>query len=78
VEESIGLICGVLEGKSSSGVEAAARTVVVMNAAAALMAVGRAQTLEQAAGLAVESIDSGRALEKLESLATLSQKLAAR
>ena len=78
VEESIGLICGVLEGKRSSRVEAAARTVVVMNAAAALMAGGQAQTLEQAAGLAAESIDSGRALEKLESLATLSQKLAAR
>jgi anthranilate phosphoribosyltransferase len=77
VEESIGLIYGVLEGKSSSDVEAAARTVVVMNAAAALMAVGHAQTLEQAAGLAVESIDSGNALEKLESLAALSQKLGA-
>jgi len=77
VEESIGLIRGVLEGKNSSDVEMAARTVVVMNAAAALMAVGRAQSLEQGAGLAAESIDNGKALEKLESLAALSQKLGA-
>ena len=75
VEESIGLIQGVLEGRNSGGVEQAARTVVVMNAAA-LLAVGRAKTLEQAALLAADSIDSGKALDKLETLAAMSQMLA--
>ncbi|MBT3943063.1 MAG: anthranilate phosphoribosyltransferase [Chloroflexi bacterium] len=75
VEESIGLIRGVLEGKNSSNVEQAARTVVVMNTAAALVAVGQADTLQQGAEQAAESIESGRALAKLEALAALSQEL---
>jgi anthranilate phosphoribosyltransferase len=44
--------------------------------AAALLAVGRAKTLEQAALLAADSIDSGKALDKLETLAAMSQMLA--
>lgn len=76
IEESIGLVRGVLEGKNGSDVQQAARTVVVMNAAAALVAVEKVETLEEGAELAVESIDSGNALAKLEALAQLSQELA--
>lgn len=77
VEESIGIIRGVLEGKNSSDAEQSARTVVIINAAAALVAVGRAETLKQGAEQAAESIDSGKALGKLDALAELSQKLGA-
>ncbi|MDP6822271.1 MAG: anthranilate phosphoribosyltransferase [Dehalococcoidia bacterium] len=75
IEESIGLVRGVLEGRNSSDAEQAARTVVLMNAAAALVAVGQADSFEQGAAQATESIDSGKALGKLESLASLSQEL---
>jgi anthranilate phosphoribosyltransferase len=42
------------------------RDIVVANAAAALVAAGRAQDLREGATRAAESIDSGRASEKLE------------
>lgn len=42
------------------------RDIVVANAAVALVAAGRAQEFRQGASLAAESIDSGRAKEKLE------------
>ena len=80
MEDSVALIRGVLAGRGSggdAGIERSARTVVVMNAAAALVAAGRAETFEEGARLAIESIDSGSALEKLESLAELSQRLGA-
>jgi anthranilate phosphoribosyltransferase len=44
----------------------AARDVVVLNAAAALVVAGRARDLRQAAALAAEAIDSGRAAAVLE------------
>ena len=44
------------------------RDVVLMNAAAALVASGKAEHLKAGAGLASESIDSGRAAEKLDAL----------
>jgi anthranilate phosphoribosyltransferase len=75
VEESVGIIRAVLEGKNSSDVERSARTVVIMNAAAALLAMGGATTLEAGAQQAAESVDSGKALGKLDALAALSQKL---
>ncbi len=77
IEESVGLIRGVLEGRNTTDIERSARTVVVMNAAAALVAVGRAKTFEEGARQAIESIDNGNSLKKLESLAELSQKLGA-
>ena len=46
----------------------AARTLVLMNAAAALFVGGKAASLKDAARLAVVSLESGKALEKLESL----------
>ncbi len=44
------------------------RDVVLVNAAAALFVAGRAQTLQEGVALSAESIDSGRAKEKLDRL----------
>jgi anthranilate phosphoribosyltransferase len=61
------LIRDVLFGKKS-----ARRDVVLLNAAAALVAAGRADHLRDAVPLAAKAIDSGAALEKLQSLAAFS------
>ena len=53
------------------------RDVVVLNAAAALLAAGKAADLAEGVTLARESIDSGRALAALDALAAVSQRLAA-
>jgi anthranilate phosphoribosyltransferase len=52
-----------------TGTSGAQRDIVLVNAAAALMAAGKADTELQALRLAAESIDSARAYEKLEALA---------
>ena len=54
--------------KILSGHKDAKRDVVVINAAAALVAAGRAQSLESGLDMAEESIDSGAAMDKLDSL----------
>jgi anthranilate phosphoribosyltransferase len=59
------LIREVLAGKKS-----ARRDVVVLNAAAALVAAGRADHLRESIPLAAHSIDSGAALAKLQALVT--------
>jgi anthranilate phosphoribosyltransferase len=51
------------------------RDIVLLNAAAALVAVDRVANLKGGISTAQESIDSGRALEKLESLISVSQSL---
>jgi anthranilate phosphoribosyltransferase len=51
-----------------SGAKGPARDIVLVNAAAALIAAGLAQTPAQAMRLAAESIDSGAARNKLEQL----------
>lgn len=48
------------------------RDIVVLNAAAAIVAGGKADSLEVGLALAMESIDSGRALAKLEGLKLMS------
>jgi anthranilate phosphoribosyltransferase len=53
------------------------RDIVVVNAAAALVAGGRARDFKEGAQQAAHSIDSGAALRKLHALAELSQRLAA-
>lgn len=63
------LIRSVLAGKKS-----ARRDVVILNAAAALVAAGRAQRLSDAVPLAVNAIDSGAAEAKLEALADFSHR----
>jgi anthranilate phosphoribosyltransferase len=52
------------------------RDVVLMNAAAALTAGGKARDLPDGVGLAAQAIDSGAARERLDALVRLSQKLA--
>jgi anthranilate phosphoribosyltransferase len=55
------------------GEKGALRNIVVMNAAAALIAANVTANLKNAALLAEEAIDSGRAREKLDGLVELSQ-----
>jgi anthranilate phosphoribosyltransferase len=64
--ENAQLIRAILQDREETF--AAARDLVVMNAAAALHIAGLASDLRQAASLARESIDSGRAASKLEAL----------
>lgn len=52
----------------------ARRNVVAINAAAALVAVGKADTLENGVALAYEIIDSGKAIEKLEELVDFTRR----
>jgi anthranilate phosphoribosyltransferase len=65
--ENARLIRAILQGRAEENF-AAARDLVVINAAAALHIAGLASDLRQAASLARESIDSGRAESKLEAL----------
>ncbi len=58
------IIFDVLENKGTD----AARSLVLMNAAAAIFVGGKAENLRQAAELAMKSLKSGKALEKLEKL----------
>jgi anthranilate phosphoribosyltransferase len=48
------------------------RDIVLLNAAAALLVAGKAQSLRDGVALAAEAIDSGRAARVLEALITLS------
>src|SRR5579863_9293473 len=58
--------------KVLSGEKSARRDVVVLNAAAALVAAGRAEHIGSALPVAVRSIDSGAAAEKLQALVRFS------
>jgi len=62
-EENATIIREVLSGKQSPR-----RDVVLLNAAAALVAAGRAQSIEEALPIAKKSIDSGAALATLNAL----------
>ena len=66
-EENAGALKAVLDGELG-----AFRDVVIMNAGAALMVAGKASLTADAAGLARESIDSGRARAALERLVEVS------
>ena len=57
-----------------SGEKSAKRDVVLLNAAAALVAAGRIDTIGDGLPLAKSSIDSGKAAEKLEALVEFTQK----
>ena len=59
----------VLDGKSG-----AFRDIVVLNAAAALIVAGKAETLAQGAAAAAEAIDGGAARERLGKLAAISNE----
>jgi anthranilate phosphoribosyltransferase len=65
--ENAGIVRRILTGEKS-----ARRDVVLLNAAAALVAAGRAEHISGAVPLAEKSIDSGAAAGKLEKLVTFS------
>ncbi|MFZ0321240.1 MAG: anthranilate phosphoribosyltransferase [Candidatus Sulfotelmatobacter sp.] len=67
--ENAAIVREVLSGKKSPR-----RDVVLLNAAAALVAAGRADHLANAVPLAVQAIDSGAAAGKLEALARFTTK----
>ncbi len=54
-----------------AGEKSAYRDAVLLNAAAALLVAGRAASLPEGAEMAAESIDSGKAREKIEALARI-------
>jgi len=62
--ENAAIIRAILSGERS-----AKRDVVLLNAAAALVAAGRADGIAEGLPMAKQSIDSGKAAEKLEALA---------
>ena len=64
------IILEVLQGKRSG----TARSLVLINAAAALLIGGKVKTLEQAVQLANKSLDDGKAFEKLENLIELTNR----
>jgi anthranilate phosphoribosyltransferase len=68
VEENARILLDILEGKESGP----RREVAVLNAAAAIYVGGGAETLAQALEPARDSLDSGKALIKLEALRKLS------
>ncbi len=66
-EENAEILLSVLRGEAGPR-----RDVVLFNAAAAIVAGGLAEDLPAGVGVAGEAIDSGRAMEKLEGLKTVS------
>ena len=69
-EASAKIVHSVLGGE-----EGAARDVVLLNSAAALLAGGLADTLRQGIDAAAQSIDGGSAKERMEAFVALSQSL---
>ncbi len=53
------------------------RDWVLVNTSAALVAAGRAEGFREGVAMAAEAIDSGRARQKLESLAAFTRKCSA-
>ena len=74
-QESKAMILDVLNGKHDTEKSAAARDIVLMNAGAAIYVSGQAESLQAGIHKAAEVIDSGAALEKLNQLITLSNKV---
>ena len=70
-EENARIIRAILDGEAGPK-----RDIVLMNAAAALVAGGKARELKEGVGLAAHSIDSGAARRTLEALVDLSRRLA--
>ena len=66
------ILRGVLDGKDMGP----KRDVVLLNAGAAMMAAGLSRSIADGIGVARDSIDSGRALKKLDDLIEISQSQA--
>lgn len=69
-EANAGILRGVLSGMLRGG----ARDVCLLNAAAGIVAGGGAEDFAEAVGMARDSLDSGRALKKLETLVEFSNQ----
>ena len=67
-EQNAAITRAILEGEKG-----ARRDIVLLNAAAVLEAVGKAETMAEGIAVAAASIDSGRSLEKLDKLVALGQ-----
>jgi anthranilate phosphoribosyltransferase len=65
-DQSASIVRAILQGRSGP-----ARDVVLLNSGAALYVSGKAETLAHGMRLAAESIDSGKARQKLEQLADM-------
>src|SRR5262245_14593568 len=70
-EQNADIVRAILDGEAGPK-----REIVLMNAAAALVAGGRARELKEGVEVAARSIDSGAARAKLQALVTLSKRLA--
>jgi anthranilate phosphoribosyltransferase len=68
-EESVAMVRSVLAGERSP-----ARDIVILNAAAGFLVVGRCDSPRDAAALAAESIDRGDAVQLLQKLIQLSHE----
>jgi anthranilate phosphoribosyltransferase len=68
-EENAEITSNILKGEKGPQ-----RDIVLLNAAAAIVAGGKADNLEDGLELAANSIDSGSALDKLEALKSISNK----
>ena len=80
ISESSKIIKKVLTGDGKSerinlSKDTSCRNIVIMNAAAGIIAAGKANAFQEAAEIAKDSIDSGRAYKKLEELIKISQEL---
>jgi anthranilate phosphoribosyltransferase len=71
-EENARIIRAILDGETGPR-----RDIVLMNAAAALVAGGKARDFKDGVGLAAQAVDSGAARRTLEALIALSRRLAA-
>ena len=69
-EDNAKIILGILNGKEKGP----KRDIVTLNAAVALYVAGKASSIKEGVSLADESIDSGKALEKLEKMKEFTQK----
>lgn len=69
-QENAEITKNILSGKETGP----KRNVVLLNASAALVAAGKADNLEEGIRAAEESVDSGKAAEKLESLIRFTQE----
>ena len=69
-QHNAGIARGVLDGSTGG----AKRDVVLLNAAAGLVAAGKANDLKQGIEIAMQSIDSGAALDKLGALIEYTQR----
>jgi len=69
VQENAGIVLSVLQGEPGPR-----RDMVLLNAAAALVAAGRAADFPDGITQAAEAIDAGRALEKLEEMKAITNE----